>query len=82
MKLSFIRSVNFGFAISCLIFIDLSESGEEIAEHEHHKESRTSEHEVSLGHVVFSKFLVNDDVVIVLVGFDGVEVVHEHVPGV
>ncbi len=76
-------SVLFNLNFTCLlIIVDFPEPRQEVFEYEHNEQSWASEHKVSLGHVIFSQFLVDYDVVIVLVCFNCVEIVNEHILGV
>lgn len=61
------------------VVVHFSEATQEHLENKPDKEGGTGKHEVSLSHVVFPKFLVNDNIVIVAFCFDGLEIVHNHV---
>lgn len=83
IKVKWVQSAGFYFPFVRYFFvIDFTEPCQKIAENEHNEQCGTRQHEVPLRHVVLSQFLVNDDVVVVLVGLDGIEIIDQHIPGV
>ena len=59
--------------------VQVFETREESFEHNHNKQGRCGQHEISFSHIVLSILLIQDYVVIVLMRLYRIKVVQQHV---
>lgn len=78
----FIKSVDLQLSIfSILVVMDISEPIEEHFKHEPNEKSGASQNEIPFGHIIFSQFLVDYQIIIMFFCFDALEVVNDCIFG-